>query len=99
MTEDEMILSVSKQLSIPIDIVKKAYRSQYKFILDKIRDLPLDINMSKDEFDLLKTNFSLMDIGKLYCTWDSLQKRKRYYKEIRPRLFKNKNKENEQSSK
>ncbi len=78
MTEKEMIDQVAKELGHDKEVVKFAYRSMYKFIIDKIRALPLDINMTKEEFDKLRTNFSLMDIGKLYCVWDNIQKKKRF---------------------
>jgi hypothetical protein len=86
MSEDEMIEIVAAAVNKPKDVVRLAYRSQYKFIIDHIRALPLDKNMTKEEFDKLKTNFSLMDIGKLYCTWENVQKRRKYYKYIVPKI-------------
>lgn len=74
-----MIERVSRELGYPQDVVRLVYKSQFKFIISKIRELPLNRNMSREDFDKLKTNFTLIDIGKIYCIWDNIQRRKRYY--------------------
>lgn len=81
-----MIDKVSRELGYPKDVVKLVYRSQYKFIIETIRKLPLDKDMSKEDFDKLKTNFALLDFGKLYCIWENVQARKRYYECFHDRI-------------
>ncbi len=73
-----MIAITAEKLGLPKDVVKKVHRSVYKFIITKIREQPLDIYMTKDDVEALKTNFSIMDMGHLYCNWDTVQKRNRY---------------------
>ncbi len=86
MTEDEMIKKVSSDLGYPEDVVRLAFRSQYKFIIDKIRSLDLSIRMSKEDFDKQQTNFSLLDLGKFYCTWDDMLRTRRYYDYVLPKI-------------
>lgn len=81
-----MCRKVAEEYGYPFDVVKLAYKTQYKFIIDKIRGLDLSIDMTKEEFDKLRTNFSLLDLGKLYCTWDNIQKRKRYFRDVLPKV-------------
>lgn len=100
MSEDNVIKRVSEELGYPEDVVRLVYKSQFRFIIDHIRNLPLSIKMSRDEFDKLTTNFSLLELGKLYCTWDNIQKRKRYYEYVVPeKIMKNarKNTESDQA--
>jgi hypothetical protein len=67
----------SEHLNLPIEVVKAAYESFYKFIRETIKEIPLkdsDINI-KD----LKTSFNIPSIGKLYCNEKKLEKIKSKY--------------------
>lgn len=67
----------SEHLGLPIEVVKVAYESFYKFIRETIKEMPLkdsDINI-KD----LKTSFNIPSIGKLYCNEKKLEKIKNGY--------------------
>jgi hypothetical protein len=86
MTEEDMITITSVRLKIPYEVVKLAYRSQYKFIIDKIRSLDLNPYHSEEQFRSLgKTNFSLLGLGKFFCTWETMQKRRWQMEIIRQR--------------
>ncbi len=95
MSEDDIIKKVALELGHSEDAVRLAYRSQFRFIIDHIRSLPLNIDMSKEDFDKLTTNFSLLDLGKLYCTWENVQKKKLYFRTVLPKVRRNARKNTE----
>jgi hypothetical protein len=67
----------SEHFGLPVEVVKAAYESFYKFIRETIKEIPLkdsDINI-KD----LKTSFNIPSIGKLYCNEKKLEKIKSKY--------------------
>jgi hypothetical protein len=78
----ELLEQVSNELKIPIEVVKEAYLSYWKFVKSKIAELPLDEELSEDQFKELRTNFNVPSIGKLTCTYDRFLrvKQKQQYK-------------------
>lgn len=81
----------AKDLDIPIKVVEYAYKSYWKFIRDTIQNLPLKEDLSEEDFKKLKTNFNIVSLGKLSCTYDRYKRvklKERYQNEH------NKNKEN-----
>jgi hypothetical protein len=82
---------VAEEMNIPVEVVELAYKSYWKFIRKTIQELPLKEDLSEEEFAKLKTNFNIVSLGKLSCTYDR-------YKRIKLReKYKNeyiKNKEN-----
>jgi hypothetical protein len=78
----ELLEQVSDELKIPIEVVKEVYLSYWKFIKNKIAELPLDEELSEDQFKELRTNFNVPSIGKLTCTYDRFLrvKQKQQYK-------------------
>jgi hypothetical protein len=86
MNYTQTIEQLSKELNLPSEVVDKAYKSFWRFIRDKIQELPLKEAINEDEFSLLKTNFNIPSLGKLTCTYDRMvrvKKRFKYIKEIR----------------
>jgi hypothetical protein len=67
---EEAILRVSGKTGIPKEVVKAAYKSQWEFIRQHIEELPLKEDLSKEEFDRLRTNFNVPSLGKMSCTYD-----------------------------
>lgn len=76
---EKEIKRLSEELSIPKEVVKAAYKGYWKFIKEKIEALPLKENLSEAEFSSYRTNFSLIGLGKLYCTYPDYLKIKRQY--------------------
>lgn len=68
----DIIKTVSNDLNIPKEVCDEVYRSYWGFIKKTIKELPLDINMTEEEFNKLRTNFNIASIGKLYCTYDNI---------------------------
>ena len=61
---------VAKEINLPIEVVEFAYKSYWKFIKKTIQELPLKEDLSEEEFSKLKTNFNIVSLGKLSCTYD-----------------------------
>lgn len=67
---------VAEEMNIPIEVVKEAYLSYWKFIRKTIQELPLKDDLSEEEFAKLKTNFNIVSLGKLSCDYDRYVKLK-----------------------
>lgn len=63
------IEEMSKEMSIPKDVIIKAIESQYEFIRKKTKELHFDPNLTREEFNAMKTNFNIPCIGKLYASF------------------------------
>ena len=60
-------------------LVESVYKSYWLFIRNHIASLPLR-EMGKEEFDSTVTNFNLPYLGKLYASYDKVEKYKRQLK-------------------
>lgn len=86
MIYSEAIKQVSIELGLPPQVVKEAYESYWTFIRNNIKALPLKEDLSREEFDKLRTNFNIPSIGKLSCTYDRMcgvKKRFQYLNRLR----------------
>lgn len=86
MIYSEVIKQVSTELGLPPKVVKEAYESYWTFIRNNIKALPLKEDLSKEEFDKLRTNFNIPSLGKLSCTYDrfiGIKKRLNYLNKLR----------------
>ena len=86
MIYSEAIKQVSIELGLLPQVVKEAYESYWTFIRNNIKALPLKEDLSKEEFDKLRTNFNIPSIGKLSCTYDRMigvKKRFEHIKKLR----------------
>ena len=66
----EVYKKVADELNLPVEVVELAYKSYWKFIRETIKELPLKQDLSEEEFSKLKTNFNIVSLGKLSCTYD-----------------------------
>lgn len=73
---------MAEELGLPKELVEKTYKHYWKWIKDTIADLPLKEDLSKEEFDQLRTNFNLPSLGKLTCTHPEYVKAKKRFKYI-----------------
>lgn len=83
MIYSEAIKQVSIELGLSPQVVKEAYESYWAFIRNNIKALPLKEDLSKEEFDKLRTNFNIPSIGKLSCTYDRMIGVKKRFEHIR----------------
>lgn len=75
----DIIITVSKELNIPKEVVNRAYKSYWEFIRSTIKSLPLKDDLEEKEFEELRTNFNIPSLGKLVCTYDKFLKLKRKF--------------------
>lgn len=61
---------VAKDLNLPVHVVQAAYKAFWEFVKKTIEALPLDEDLSEEEFMKLRTNFNIPSLGKLSCTYD-----------------------------
>ena len=80
---------VAEKMNIPVEVVEFAYKSYWKFIRETIQELPLKEDLSEEEFAKLKTNFNIVSLGKLACTYDRYVRKKQQL-EYRDKYVKNK---------
>lgn len=86
MKYEDIVDKVSKELSLPKELVDKAYKSYWLFIRENIQSLPLKDNLSEEEFSRLRTNFNIPSLGKLNCSYArvlGVKKRYEYIKKIK----------------
>jgi hypothetical protein len=86
MIYSEAIKQVSIELGLPPQVVKEAYESYWTFIRNNIKALPLKEDLSREEFDKLRTNFNVPSLGKLSCTYDrfiGIKKRLKYLNKLK----------------
>lgn len=69
MKHSEIIKKVAEELNLPEELVSKTYDAYWRFIRESISSLPLKSDLSKEQFDSLKTNFNIPSIGKLSCNY------------------------------
>ena len=77
MTYKEIIKQVAKEQGLPVTVVDKTYKAFWRFIKDKIQELPLKEDITLEEFRKLRTNFNVPSLGKLCCTEDRFIKMKK----------------------
>ena len=77
---NEIYSKISKEMNIPVEVIKKAYLSYWKFIKNTIQELPLKQDLSEEEFAKLKVNFNIASLGKLSCTYDKYSRIKKMEK-------------------
>lgn len=69
MIHSNIIEKVSKELSLPKELVENTYKAYWLFIRTSIEKLPLTSNLTQEEFNGLKTNINIPSLGKLNCTY------------------------------
>lgn len=79
----EAVAEISQELNIPKEVVLESYRSFWKFIREKIKELPLKEDLTEEKFNELRTNFNVPSIGKLSCTYERYQYIKNNYKNFK----------------
>ena len=86
MNYPDIIGKVSQEMGLPPEVVDTAYKSYWKFIKQTIQSLPLNDDISEEDFTKLRTNFNIPSLGKLTCTFDRMmgvKKRFKYIKRLR----------------
>lgn len=85
MSTKEIVYKAAAQLGLPPKYVWEVYRAYWKFIRNYISSLPLKENLTKEEFEKLRTNINIPSLGHFTLDWDRLE-----YKKKENERFKNK---------
>lgn len=67
-------LEISKKHGITIDEMKKIISAPYSFMRMKLKDLEIEEELTKEEFDELKTNFNVPCLFKFYASYSVYKK-------------------------
>lgn len=67
--EKQKIRDISIERGYSPEVIQKIILSQYVFIRSKITALKFEPDLTREEFDKLKTNFNIPCIGKLYASY------------------------------
>lgn len=70
MTYEEIISRVADSVGLPEQLVDRTYKSYWRAIREYIQAVPLNPNLSDEEFLKLRPNVSIPSLGKLYVTLD-----------------------------
>lgn len=71
---------VSKEMDMPVEIIKRVYISYWEFIKKTIKELPLKKDLTEEEFSKLRTNFNIPSLGKMHCNYNRINGVKKRYK-------------------
>ena len=63
------VKEIAERTGIPPEAVKKIIASQYIFIREKITELTFIPDLTREEFEKIKSNFNIPCIGKLYASY------------------------------
>ena len=91
-TLKRIIKLVALESNIPETTVEVAYRLYWKFIQDSIEKIPVKEIKTQEEFDKYDTSINLPSFGKIFITFDKIEKQRRRYEYIQ-KLFNKENKE------
>lgn len=81
---ETVIYKLASKLNLPSEVVSKAYKAYWLFIRETIQSLPLKEDLNEEGFSKLRTNFNIVNIGKLACTYKrykGVKERQRLLKE------------------
>ena len=79
---DDAIRTVAERLGLPFELCKRAYASQWVFIRETIKSLPLK-EMPAEDLHKYKTNFNVTSLGKFAILQRDFEGKKRMYEQIK----------------
>lgn len=82
MSTKEIAYKAAMILNLPPNYVWKVYKSYWKAVRTYISSLPLKENLTKEEFDKLRTNINIPSLGHFTLDWDRLEYKKGEYERL-----------------
>jgi len=73
----DAIKTAAEELGIPYEVAHKAYYMAWEFIQNKMRELPLKEDLTDEEFNALRPNFNIPELGKFAVSLDKYKRVKR----------------------
>lgn len=90
MKVEDAIRKVAEEMNLPYEVARTAYFTMYRFIREKMSELPLQDDLTDEEFSQLRPNFNVPSLGKFYVTLDryhSIKKMLEYIKEATAKKY------------
>lgn len=60
---------IAEKHNLSLDQVKRIIESPYSFIREKTKEITIPDNLSREEFDKLKTNFNIPCLCKMHASY------------------------------
>lgn len=89
-TLQSIILEASKKLDIPDDIVEIAYREYWNWVKDTLENVPVNEEMTEEEFNKMQTSINVPSLGKFYATYSRAQFLNKKFKEYAEKAIQDK---------
>lgn len=83
MKHDEQLKIVASELELPPEVVKEAYLSFWRFIREKMGEIPLQADLTEEQFSQYRTSFNIPSLGKFTCSYNRMLnvKKVKHYKQ------------------
>lgn len=88
-TLQDIILRASEQLDIPDDVVEIAYREYWNWVKDTLENVPVNEDMSEEEFTKMQTSINIPSLGKFYAAYPRAQFLNKKFKEYAEKKVRN----------
>ena len=88
-TLQKIILEVSQELQIPDDVVEIAYREYWNWVKNTLENIPVNEDMTEEEFNQLQTSINVPSLGKFYATYQRAQFLNKKFKEYAEKKLQN----------
>lgn len=88
-TLQDAILETSKKLDIPDDVVEIAYREYWNWVKNTLESIPVNEEMSEDEFKQMQTSINIPSLGKFYAKHSRAQFLLKKFKENAEKAIQN----------
>lgn len=72
MKYEKQLTKVAKDLGLPLDVVREAYFSFWRFLRDKMKEIPLQEDLTEEQFNKYRTSFNVPSLGKFSCSYDRM---------------------------
>ena len=80
-TLQDIILAASEKLNIPDDVIEIAYREYWNWVRDTLENVPVNEDMTEEEFTKMQTSINVPSLGKFYASYSRAQFLNKKFKE------------------
>ena len=89
-TLQDIILAASEKLNIPDDVIEIAYREYWNWVKDTLENVPVNEDMTEEEFTKMQTSINVPSLGKFYASYSRAQFLNKKFKEYAEKAVQNK---------
>ena len=80
-TLQDIILAASEKLNISDDVIEIAYREYWNWVKDTLENVPVNEDMTEEEFTKMQTSINVPSLGKFYASYSRAQFLNKKFKE------------------